>query len=73
MLKPMLVSFGIEMIKSVVDKFDPFEVISLLFLTPAKVKQILEKVIRKHLVKLVINLHFFVSCLFPLSFYLFRL
>ena len=70
MLKPMLVSFGIEMIKSVVDKFDPFEVVSieklreeigrlmsekLLFLTPAKVKEILEKVIRKHLVGLYLS------------------
>ena len=69
MLKPMLIAFGSEMVQSVAEKFDPFDIISvdklreeisllmtekLLFLTPEKVKEILENVIRNHLGWLVV-------------------
>jgi hypothetical protein len=69
MLKPMLISFGSEMVQSVAEKFNPFDIISveklreeisllmtekLLFLTPQKVKEILENVIRNHLGWLVV-------------------
>ncbi len=69
MLKPMLIAFGSELISSVVTKFNPFDVVSvsrlreevallmtekLQFLTPEKVKEILEHVIRKHLGWLVV-------------------
>ena len=68
-LKPMLVSFGQEMVSAVVEKFDPTKVISvdkirdeldilmeqkLLQLTPDRVKEIMEGVIRNHLGWLVI-------------------
>lgn len=68
-LKPMLVSFGQEMVQAVVDKFDPTKIISvdkivmeldilmeekLLQLTPERVKEIMEGVIRDHLGWLVI-------------------
>ncbi|CAM9147853.1 unnamed protein product, partial [Ectocarpus fasciculatus] len=69
MLKPMLIAFGEELITTVVDRFDPFALISvdkirdeisllmtekLQFLTPEKVKEILEHVIRRHLGWLVV-------------------
>jgi uncharacterized membrane protein YheB (UPF0754 family) len=68
-LKPMLVSFGQEMISALVDKFDPSKMISvdkirdeldilmeekLKQLTPERVKEIMEGVIRNHLGWLVI-------------------
>lgn len=68
-IKPMLVSFGQDMIHTLVDKFDPQKVISvdkirdeldilmeekLLELTPERVKEIMEDVIRNHLGWLVI-------------------
>ena len=69
MLKPMLIAFGEELITTVVDRFDPFALISvdkirdeisllmtekLQFLTAEKVKEILEHVIRRHLGWLVV-------------------
>lgn len=68
-LKPMLISFGEEMTKSLVDKFDPNTFISvdkiryeldilmtdkLQELTPQKIKEIMEDVIRNHLGWLVV-------------------
>lgn len=68
-LKPMLLSFGQEMVNALVEKFDPKKVISvekirneldilmeekLLQLTPQRVKEIMEDVIRNHLGWLVI-------------------
>lgn len=68
-LKPMLVSFGQEMVNALVDKFDPEKYVSvdkirdeldilmeekLLELTPERVKEIMEGVIRNHLGWLVI-------------------
>lgn len=64
MIKPMLVTLGQEMMSSFVDSFDPKRIIDvdklrneldvlmtekLLQLTPERVKQILEHVIREHL------------------------
>jgi uncharacterized membrane protein YheB (UPF0754 family) len=68
-LKPMLVSFGQEMVSSLVDRFDAMKVLSvdkirdeldilmekkLLQLTPERVKEIMEGVIRNHLGWLVL-------------------
>lgn len=69
MLKPLLISFGEEMTKSLVDKFDPEAVISvdkirseldilmtdkLQELSPNRIKEIMEDVIRNHLGWLVV-------------------
>ena len=68
-LKPMLIAFGEDMIGILVEKFDPTTVISvdklrteldilmtdkLQLLTPDRIKEIMEDVIRKHLGWLVV-------------------
>jgi hypothetical protein len=69
MLKPMLISFGEEMVNTLIEKLDMKSIISvdklryeldilmtekLLQLTPERVKEILENVIREHLGWLVV-------------------
>ena len=68
-LKPMLIAFGEDMTKTLVEKFDPTEMISvdrlrveldilmtdkLQQLTPERVKEIMEGVIKRHLGWLVV-------------------
>lgn len=74
MMKPMLVSFGVEMVDAFLSRFNTDSMIDvdklrvelellmdekLQYLTPEKVKEILEHVIREHLGWLVVWGNFF--------------